>query len=282
MKKFSLPKDGGLIEAGLPNGIKHSYERIPAHIFEDEDAASEIIADKIVEMIAANGGKLRLGLTTGSSPITLYRKLVTLCCEGKVSFKDVEIYSIDEYYPAPADAQSRNRRLYDELISKIDVRPENVHVPKISNVMDADKVSEFCAEYDEKASGLDLLVMGIGEQGQIGFNVSPADFEAQEAYISLQSAGKTLQTLSVCEMMRMNRVIICAPYGIHAENVRQVLTHRLSPEYPVTALKLHKNVDFLLDGESAAKISVGLAARFNPELEMYRIMNGPEEKRTEE
>ena len=41
MKKFTLPKDGGLIEEGLPNGVKHTFEHIPAHIFEDEDAASE-------------------------------------------------------------------------------------------------------------------------------------------------------------------------------------------------------------------------------------------------
>ena len=49
MKKFSLPKDGGLIEAGLPNGIKHTYERIPAHIFEDEELASQRLAEKIVK-----------------------------------------------------------------------------------------------------------------------------------------------------------------------------------------------------------------------------------------
>ena len=51
MKKFTLPKDGGLIEAGLPNGVKHTYEHIPAHIFEDEDVASEALADKIVAAI---------------------------------------------------------------------------------------------------------------------------------------------------------------------------------------------------------------------------------------
>ena len=51
MSKFTLPKDGGLIEAGLPIGIKHSYERIPAHIFEDEAAASERLAEKIAEAI---------------------------------------------------------------------------------------------------------------------------------------------------------------------------------------------------------------------------------------
>ena len=121
MKKFSLPKDGGLIEAGLPNGIKHSYERIPAHIFEDEEVASAELASRIAASINASEGVYKLGLTTGSSPVTLYRELVALYEAGKVSFANVEIYSIDEYYPAPADSQSRNRRLYDELVSKVDV-----------------------------------------------------------------------------------------------------------------------------------------------------------------
>ena len=62
MKKFSLPKDGGLIEAGLPNGIKHTYERIPAHIYEDEEAASERLAEKIVAAINSCEGVYRLGL----------------------------------------------------------------------------------------------------------------------------------------------------------------------------------------------------------------------------
>ena len=76
MKKFSLPKDGGLIETELPNGVKHTYERIPAHIFEDEEVASSKIAEKVIEMINANDGTFRLGLTTGSSPIALYKELV--------------------------------------------------------------------------------------------------------------------------------------------------------------------------------------------------------------
>jgi len=174
MKKFTLPRDGGLIEAGLPNGIKHTYERIPAHILEDEEVASEVMAGKIADAINAAEGVFRLGLSTGSSPVSLYRDLVKLYQEGKVSFSNVEIYTIDEYYPAPADNQSRNRRLYEELISKVDVKPENVHVPKIPEIMDIDLVTEFCAAYDAKASGLDLLVMGTGEKGQIGFNEAGA------------------------------------------------------------------------------------------------------------
>ena len=91
MKKFTLPRDGGLIEAGLPNGIKHSYERIPAHIYEDEVAASERLAEKIVAAINSSKGVFRLGLTTGSSPIALYKSLVRRYQAGEVSFKNVEI-----------------------------------------------------------------------------------------------------------------------------------------------------------------------------------------------
>ena len=98
MKKFTLPKDGGLIEEGLPLGIKHTYERIPVHVFEDEDAASERLAEKIANAINAAEGVYRLGLSTGSSPVALYRSLVRRYDAGEVSFKNVEIYSIDEYY----------------------------------------------------------------------------------------------------------------------------------------------------------------------------------------
>ena len=95
MKKFSLPKDGGLIEAGLPNGVKHTFENIPAHIFEDEEAASERLAEKISQSINTCTGVFRLGLTTGSSPVAIYRSLVRRYQAGELSFKNVEIYSID-------------------------------------------------------------------------------------------------------------------------------------------------------------------------------------------
>ena len=66
MKKFSLPKDGGLIETGLPYGVKHTYERIPVHVFEDEDAASERLAEKIVAAINGADGVFRITCMAGA------------------------------------------------------------------------------------------------------------------------------------------------------------------------------------------------------------------------
>ena len=193
MKKFSLPKDGGLIEAGLPNGVKHTFERIPAHIFEDEDVASERIAEKIAESINACNGVYRLGFSTGSSLIGIYRSLVRRYEAGELSFKNVEIYSTDEYYPAPADSNSRNRRLYEELVAKVDINPENVFVPKLTEAKDADEVSEFCAAYDEKVRGLDLLVMGMGEKGQVGFNEAGATEHSRTRTVLLPYASRKRQ-----------------------------------------------------------------------------------------
>ena len=75
MKKFTLPKDGGLIEEGLPLGIKHTYERIPVHVFEDEDDASERLAEKIADAINSADGVFRLGLSTLSLPAKMRKKL---------------------------------------------------------------------------------------------------------------------------------------------------------------------------------------------------------------
>jgi glucosamine-6-phosphate deaminase len=89
MKKFTLPEDGGLIEAGLPEGILHSYERIPAQIFEDEDVASADLADVIIGAVNGSYGSFRLGLTTGTSPVSLYRELVRRHKAGDISFANV-------------------------------------------------------------------------------------------------------------------------------------------------------------------------------------------------
>ena len=91
MKHFTLPKDGGLIEENLPNGILHSYEKITTEIYPDSTGASDVIANIIIDSIRAHeesgaDRQFKLGLTTGSSPVSLYKWLTRRHKEGKVSF----------------------------------------------------------------------------------------------------------------------------------------------------------------------------------------------------
>ena len=275
MKKFTLPKDGGLIEAGLPNGIKHTFERIPAHIFEDEEAASERLAEKIVEAINANGGVFKLGLTTGSSPVSLYKSLVRRHQAGEVSFKNVEIYSIDEYYPAPADSQSRNRRLYSDLIANIDINPENVHVPKLTEAKDSAFVSEFCAEYDAKARGLDVLVMGTGEKGQIGFNEAGASDKSRTRTVLLPYASRKRQTrnfagileqtpdkaiaMGISTMMTAKKIYLIGWGEDKAGVVKQIVEDPATPVCPASYLQGHENISFYVDDNAATLLTRNVA-----------------------
>ena len=275
MKKFSLPKDGGLIEAGLPNGVKHTFERIPAHIFEDEDAASERLAEKIAQAINECDGVFRLGLTTGSSPVAIYRSLVKRYQAGELSFKNVEIYSIDEYYPAPADHHSRNRRLYEELVSKVDIDPANVHVPKLDKTMDAAEVTAFCNEYDAKATGLDLLIMGMGEKGQVGFNEAGAtEFSRTRTvllpYVSrkrqaknfagnLEATPHTAIAMGISTMLSAKKIHLIAWGEDKADVVKKVSEDKADPACPASLLQKHPAISMYVDENSASQLTRNVA-----------------------
>ena len=275
MKKFTLPKDGGLIEEGLPNGIKHTYERIPAHIYEDEIAASERLAEKIVQEINARGGVFRLGLTTGSSPIALYKSLVRRHKAGEVSFKNVQIFSIDEYYPAPADHHSRNRRLYEDLVAHIDVKPENVHVPKLDKILDSDAVTEFCAQYDRMASGLDLLIMGTGEKGQIGFNEAGASDKGRTRTVLLPYTSRKRQAknfagnmhdtpdkaiaMGISTMLTAKKIHLIAWGEDKASVVKKIVEDDMNPSCPASYLQKHDNISFYVDENAASQLTRNVA-----------------------
>jgi len=119
MKHFSLPKDGGLKAESIAQDILHSFDRIYTEVRPDAYVASKEIAGMIISEIKAfeasgESRPYKLGLSTGSSPISLYEELCARYKAGEVSFRNVEIISIDDYYPIAPDAhQSRNRKIHE-------------------------------------------------------------------------------------------------------------------------------------------------------------------------
>ena len=146
-KQFTLPYEGGLIENNLPAGILHNYEKIWTEIFPESVPAASAVADIIVSSVNACEGRLfRLGLTTGVTPIPLYEELLRRYRAGELSFRNVEVVSIDEYYPSSSDSrQSRNHRLHEALLDQVDILPENIHILD-GNAADLDAE---CASFEE-------------------------------------------------------------------------------------------------------------------------------------
>ena len=271
-KHFTLPYEGGLIEKNLPKGILHSYEKIWTEIYPESRPASNAIADIIVDAINASpAGKLfRLGLTTGSTPTSLYNELARRHAAGKVSFRNVEIVTIDEYYPSSKDErQSRNFRIHEALLDKVDILEENVHIP--DGTVPQECVSDYCAQFDKIARGLDLLVIGIGEQGQVGFNEAGTTAKSRTRTVRLSYKSRKRQarafnhdisatpqsaiTIGIDTMLSASRIILMAWGEDKADAVKAIAEGVPSGDCPASLLQLHDNISFYVDDTAASNLT---------------------------
>ena len=274
-KHFALPYEGGLIDKNLPAGILHTYEKIWTNVFPDSDPASFAVADFIVDAINAHkDGLFRLGLTTGSTPTVLYNELTRRYQEGKVSFKNVEVVSIDEYYPSSAGgAQSRNHRIHEALLDKVDILKENIHIP--DGTVPPEKLSEYCAQFDSIARNLDLLVIGVGEKGQVGFNEAGANEKTRTRTVRLSYNSRKRQsvnfnldimatpdkaiTVGIGTMLTAKRIILMAWGEDKAPAVKAIAEGPCTTDCPASLLQNHDHISFYVDEAAASLLTRSVA-----------------------
>ena len=270
-KHFTLPYEGGLTEKNLPAGILHNYEKIWTDIYPESVPASKAVADVIVAGIQACEGRLfRLGLTTGATPAPLYEELLRRYQAGEVSFRNVEIVSIDEYYPSSSDElQSRNHRLHDALLNKVDILPENIHIP--DGTVPQAEVSDYCAAFDKQARGLDLLVIGIGEEGQVGFNEAGSNEKTRTRTVRLSYGSRKRQsrnfghdlavtphsaiTMGIATMLSARRIILMAWGEDKAQAVKAIAEGEMTPACPASLLQQHDYVHFYVDATAGSLLT---------------------------
>ncbi|MBR5402639.1 MAG: glucosamine-6-phosphate deaminase [Bacteroidales bacterium] len=262
-KHFTLPYEGGLIEKNLPQGILHTYEKIWTKVYQDSRPASYAVADVIEEAIKnKKDGLFRLGLTTGSTPTSLYNELSRRYQAGKISFKNVEVVTIDEYYPTSGDEiQSRNYRIHEALLDKVDILKENVHIP--DGTVPQEEVSDYCKKFDALARDLDLLVIGVGEQGQVGFNEAGSNIKSRTRTVRLSYSSRKRQarnfnhdisatpdkaiTLGIGTMLTSKKIILMAWGEDKAKVVKAIAEGPMTPDCPASLLQAHEYISMYVD-----------------------------------
>ncbi len=273
--KYSLPKDGGLIAESAPRDIIHRYEKILTRVYENENQGVQYVADTIVEAIRGYAGAhadeqaqpFVLGLTTGRTPLELYAELVKRHKEGAVSFRDVAVYSLDEFYPIDStEQQSRNYRIHEDFLNHIDIRPENIHIP--DGTIPAERISEYCAAYDRAIEKIDLMIMGVGEDGQIGFNEPGSYVKSRTrlvqlthntrkvqsgAFFGLENTPKMAITMGIDTIMRAKRIILMAWGEDKARIVQRVVEGEIAGQVPASYLQAHADIEVVVD-ENAAQL----------------------------
>ena len=274
-KHFTLPYEGGLIEKDLPAGILHTYEKIWTHVYAESRPASYAIADFIVDSINAHkDGLFRLGLTTGTTPTSLYNELARRCAAGNVSFKNVEVVSIDEYYPSSKEeAQSRNHRIHETLLDKVDIRKENIHLP--DGTVPKEQLTDYCARFDALARNLDLLVIGVGEQGQVGFNEAGSNEKTRTRVVRLSYGSRKRQagnfngditatpdkaiTMGISTMLSAKRIILMAWGEDKAAAVKAIAEGPVTTDCPASLLQQHDHISFYVDETAASLLTRSVA-----------------------
>ncbi len=142
--------------------------------------AATIVGDKVKE----NPG-VTLGLATGGTPVGCYENLVDMYKKGELDFSDVTTFNLDEYIGLEPDhPQSYHYYMDENLFDHINLKEENIHIP---NGL-AKNPEEECKDYEkaiERAGGIDLQLLGIGENGHVAFNEPGSSFDSKTRIVEL-------------------------------------------------------------------------------------------------
>lgn len=228
-------------------------------------AAAVLIAGQVIDK-----PKSVLGLATGSTPLPIYRELISMWHRGVIDFGSVTTYNLDEYVGLGPDHLCSYRRFMQEnLFSHINVPQSNIHIPNgLAQDVDAE-----CAAYDAAiaaAGRLDLQLLGLGANGHIGFNEPAAVFTTHSYCVRLSE--QTLKdnrrffedgapmpthalTMGIASIMQAKRIVLVATGKNKAAAVRAMIEGPVDPMVPASILQMHRHATILLDADAASLLS---------------------------
>lgn len=214
-----------------------------------------------------------LGLPTGSSPIGMYRELVKANKEGRVSFKFVKTFNMDEYVGLPEDhPQSYHYFMADNLFNHIDIPRDNIH---ILNGNAKDLVAE-CEHYEqmiEEAGGIDLFIGGIGPDGHIAFNEPGSSLTSRTREKTLTSdtiiansrffdndvnkVPKYAVTVGVGTVMDAREVMILVNGHGKSRALQAAVEGPVTQSWTISALQMHRHGIIVTDEQACDELKVG-------------------------
>ena len=240
------------------------------NVLADTEAASEAAANVIAATIRAKPDAA-ISVPTGSTPLGLFDVLVARVARGEIDFSDVDIFCLDEYVGVNLDEPgSLTRWLWDALLHRIDVKPDQVH----SLPSTADDLAAAAVAYEEAIAargGLDLAVLGLGPNGHIGYNEPGSSADSRTRVITLTPEslsqasdywdgsvpipGKAM-TMGVGTLLEANRIVLLVIGDAKAEMLRRTLEEPMSADVPASWLRLAgSRLEVIADEEAAGRLT---------------------------
>lgn len=235
-------------------------------IFNTPEEIGAACADIFEELLTAKPGCV-LGLATGASPVPTYNELVKRCADGKISFKAVKSFNLDEYCDLPKnDKNSYYTFMHENLFNHIDIKEENVHILN-GNAADCEKEAADFDNAINEAGGIDLQLLGIGTNGHIGFNepseafpegtfkvkLTDSTVASNSIYFDNDSMPRYALTMGIGSIMKAKKIVLIATGEKKAEAIKNTVNGDVTPACPASILRQHPNAILLID-KAAAKL----------------------------
>ena len=249
-------------------------EQVKTTIYETSKEGAREVARRVADLIIKKqkkGEKAVLSLVTGRSMTDIFAELVRLHKEKGLSFGNVVIFNLFEYYPLADRGHGSYHQLKEQLLDHIDILPENVI--SFDGMQSKETILDSCAEFEKKIEalgGIDLQLLGIGRGGNIGFNEPGTQMNSRTRLVILDNVSRndaaglfgsaeqvpvSAITMGIGTILRAKEVIMAA-WGEHkAEQVKMAVEGKAEVSCPASAIQLHRNAHVILDLSAASKLT---------------------------
>ena len=229
----------------------------------NNEKISALIAEEFIKQVNEKPNCV-LGLATGTSPLKVYANLVQACKDGRVSFKDVKTFNLDEYIGLEGTHnQSYRYFMNDNLFNHIDINKENTHV-----LLGVGDYLAYANNYDnliKQAGGIDLQILGIGSDGHIAFNEPGTPFDSlthvaelaestivdnSRLFNDISEVPTKAVTMGLRSIMNAKKIVLIATGKNKARAIFNLSKGPKTEEVPCSILQDHPDCTIYVDEDA--------------------------------
>ena len=262
-------------ENAFERSVLTRLEKIPADIYESAEEGANHVAYEIAQLIRDKqkaGRFCVLALPGGNSPRNVYSALIRIHKEEGLSFRNVIIFNLYEYYPLTSDAINSNLNALKEMfLDHVDVDKQNIFSP--DGTIPKDTIFEYCRLYEQRIEsfgGLDAVLLGIGRVGNIGFNEPGSRLnsttrlilldndsrnEASKMFGSIESTPISSITMGVSTILAAKKIYLMAWGEDKAKMVKECVEGAVTDTIPASFLQTHNNAHVVIDLSAAGNLT---------------------------
>lgn len=253
----------------LTSDFSKRYEKLPVKIFNEQKEASKVIVRDVMVQAkkkAEEGKNLVLALAASSACLQVYDDFIAAVKEKKMSFKNIEVFGMDDYYPLDRnELQSHYRFLKECLLDDVDIPAKNVHFIDSSK---RDNTEEYCQSYEkeiEKAGGIDIVITGnmaMNEPGspynsrtrKINLNFTTRVGAASE-FFGVDDVPYYAITMGIATILEARKIYYLSWGEGSAPKIKKIVEGEVTKMVPASYLQEHGNAHIIVDRAAAVNLT---------------------------